>query len=243
MNALHRDHRFEVDIKEWGRSREAEIGADWEMWFTDSRRSLWLGYRIQAKLFNRRTGLYEALDHRNTSGRQIELLIDGCASPGADERRPFPLYCFYNSIEDPAAYLPSFGPWYDPGRDHGTVMWGRGKWPLVFGCAFLDAYEVEECLDTSRSRLHRTKDVAKRSYPWAEILCPSVRQQRSFDPARTLGSAKIFLNQLVERQRRRGRDDAPEDYIHSEPPWYLREEPRRDLLPPVPRALVVRDLQ
>src|SRR5688572_13448409 len=56
-------HPREIITKSFTKPREGLTGADWEWWLTGPK-SLWLGFRVQAKVLNLRSGMYEHLHYR-----------------------------------------------------------------------------------------------------------------------------------------------------------------------------------
>ena len=82
------------DARPW----EYFIGCDFEMWI-GSQASGWCGYAVQAKRMQMNTGKYLGLNHRNSYGRQIDLLEAYAANVGVE-----PIYLFYNTL---TPHLPS----------------------------------------------------------------------------------------------------------------------------------------
>ena len=79
-------HPAEVITTTYNKRQEAGTGADWEWWFTNSKKNNWFGVRVQAKILKFKGERFEQLHYNN----QTDVLIAKCKQGGL-----VPLYCFY----------------------------------------------------------------------------------------------------------------------------------------------------
>lgn len=79
-------------VKAFTKPQESLNGADWELWLTGPSKT-WIGYRIQAKVFDIATLSYKYLHHGSAGGlTQAQKLIAGAATVSA-----VPLYVLYSA--------------------------------------------------------------------------------------------------------------------------------------------------
>ncbi len=74
-------HSEEVFIRTFAKSEESKIGADWEWWFTDSTEKKFIGFRVQAKVINRKGKAYEQLHYKGgsqTASLIVNALLNDC---------------------------------------------------------------------------------------------------------------------------------------------------------------------
>lgn len=142
---LHRHARGLAYLQKWSRHQEGRrTGADWDWWFVRPDLSAGVGLRIQAKRLDFFTQRFEHFDHRNRTGRQIDMLEGSARAAGMHA-----LYCLYLATEaspdDRTACL-SYAP-DDPRRD----------WPgapmSLYGCSLIATGAVRPQLDAGDHRL------------------------------------------------------------------------------------------
>ena len=85
-----------LHFKQTSRRDEAISGIDFELWIGSENKG-WFRFAIQAKKLDVKTGRYSSLTHKNSNGKQIELLEDY-----ARVKRAAPIYCLYNHTADAA---------------------------------------------------------------------------------------------------------------------------------------------
>lgn len=93
-------HPLEIYSKTFNKREEGNNGADWEWWLTNSKRDMWLGLRVQAKILNLQTNTFQHLHYKSkkTAIYQIEKLKNKSVRDGL-----IPLYCFFTHIPIPTS--------------------------------------------------------------------------------------------------------------------------------------------
>lgn len=117
-------------VKAFTKPQEHLNGADWELWLTGPSRA-WIGYRIQAKVFDIATLSYKQL-HHGEAGRQTQAqkLIVGAAAVSA-----VPIYVLYSAWPtNPGAPAWNCGTYSQDNR-----LWGLSVMPAVQVCAISPA--------------------------------------------------------------------------------------------------------
>jgi hypothetical protein len=147
---LNLRHPFEIFSKIFTKPQEGVNGADWEWWLTDSRRTEWLGLRMQAKVLELSTNEFKHLHYRRGGIYQANKLKRSCRSMGL-----IPLYCLYTSFAPDRAFgmhCPSF-----PHADES------------FGCSITSLKTVEML----RANGHRRNlsDLRDHCLPWHCLVC------------------------------------------------------------------------
>jgi hypothetical protein len=75
-------HPTQVYTKVFTKPQEGLNGADWEWWLTDSKRSEWLGIRIQAKVLDLTTDSFPHLHYKSGRIYQATKLKRDCKNLG-----------------------------------------------------------------------------------------------------------------------------------------------------------------
>lgn len=145
---LKKRHRTDVIIEKFTKPIEGRrTGADWEWWFTDQRH--WFGLRVQAKVIDAKTMMYNGLNKRTRGVLQYDRLISS-----AQQRGCIPLYCFYNymptatGLRWPCSYVPS-------------------QVDLV-GCAITDAHVIK---NLNPNRKTPISVLVADMWPWSCLVC------------------------------------------------------------------------
>lgn len=176
---LQIEHPYEIRTQTYSNTEEGKNGADWEWWLGSNHN--WLGLRIQAKKLDGRSLTYGELDHTNSKGRQIDILIE----EALNEYPPrIPLYVFYN-YWNTTKVKPKWE------CDHEPQCFEILGHEEFFGCAFSYANHVKKILDTKGKKLD---DIIKVSYPWSCLICCHKFSKDSMDlPHRALSFVKKRL--------------------------------------------------
>lgn len=86
---LHSLKKIGLTVKSFNKYEESKIGADWEIWLIGSD-GKWIGLTLQAKVLKLTSDEFRYIDHKNSNGRQIDLLMKRANKIGS-----IPLYAFY----------------------------------------------------------------------------------------------------------------------------------------------------
>jgi hypothetical protein len=149
-------HPKEVRTRKFKKHEESRFGADWEWWFVG--KSGYLGFRVQAKVIDLESGVFEHLHYRRGKkgvySYQSDTLIDD-----AFLYRPqrIPLYCLYSN-------------WDTSGNQY-RYSWNCRKYNRSvrsYGCAIVSALAVKA------NRLKKKRDLNSllpHMHPWHCLLC------------------------------------------------------------------------
>jgi hypothetical protein len=150
-------HPNEVFTRTFTKPQEGINGADWEWWFANTSKSLWLGVRVQAKVLNLSTNRFEHLHYRDKQGKsQLEKLRES-----AKKEKILPLYCFYlHSLSEDL-------PWKRHLRR--PPFWCLPSAPEQFGCCVAGISSVEK-LRQQKERDH-LEDISEYAVPWHCLVC------------------------------------------------------------------------
>jgi len=191
-------HSAQVYTRVFTKPQEGLNGADWEWWLTDSRRSEWLGLRIQAKVLELKSDSFSHLHYKSGRVYQATKLKRTCRRLGL-----IPLYCLYMHSSSP---IPS---------KHSCRTFGRVD--EAFGCSLLPVRHVER-LRKSGGR-NGLADVGKHCFPWHCLICCV-----GFGGSSLPQSAWAFLQRVLRlRDSPRRSDDFIPVGVRSRPPSYVRE--------------------
>lgn len=94
---------FSFNKYQEGNNKGDPFGADWEIWFTDSKNNEWIGFRVQAKIINYYKDRFNSLHYNN--GKQTSDL-----EKSSRKHQLTPLYCLYIHADmNKYNLLPIFG--------------------------------------------------------------------------------------------------------------------------------------
>jgi len=144
----------EIKLCRFSKHIEGKNGADWEWWVTNSARNKWLGMRVQAKIMNYRTRMYEHLHYQsgNPKTYQATKLKRDSLKAGL-----IPIYCLYSYYSKNAALVKS------------NRCFSFPFLPEIFGCSLISLKNVEKL-----QRNNKTCDydaVMRHVMPWHCIVC------------------------------------------------------------------------
>ena len=135
---------------------ETELGADMEVWFTDSARK-WLGLRVQCKVLGPRD-TFEELHYQTKSGDfQSDILIQSTKSGGV--KGCLPVYLLYVGPNSADLLL-----WH--WRCPCWLPWSYHWWYQPFGNWWISAYKVKAL----RPQKH-LNELWSYMWPWQCIVC------------------------------------------------------------------------
>jgi len=147
MIELKARHPSEVITTTFNRRKEATTGADWEWWFTNSKKNAWFGVRVQAKILKFKSERYEALNYKD----QTNVLIADAARGGL-----VPLYCFYSHWPLSHAVTTSKCQTFPNA-------------PETYGCAIVDAHTIRTM--KSQPNADSLANIMAASFPWSCLVC------------------------------------------------------------------------
>lgn len=186
-------------VESFTRHKESLNGSDWEWWLTGPS-GKWLGMRIQAKVLKLDIEKYEHLHHRNKNGQQVDLLVQDAAKHGM-----IPAYCMYTNWDPQKYNVPKRC------QTHNTSV-------RHYGTALLSAKKVKEYQKSSETRLSK---IINNLSPMHCIFCCSGYGGSDL-PSRALSFAKS--NGLLPINADSLQDDTNyEQFLHDEPPYYVRQ--------------------
>ncbi|WP_030519267.1 DUF6615 family protein [Nocardia rhamnosiphila] len=217
---LQRDHPENLHVNRYTRTKENEVGADWE-WLIGNDDQGWLCLRVQAKRIHHWT--YRMLGHEGAreDELQYDTLIRECRKD-----RAFPYHVFYNGWE-PGRFKPKGLP-ADVAAWQSNRWWARYKETKEYwGCAALSSYQVAALHSrTSRSKRNYAPMYLEHAMPWSALFVTGA-------PTSTLETPL----DLVEKHLIRTTVDGFESYSGDGAPHDLRAGWRRDRLPPYAEAV------
>lgn len=153
MFQLKEEFPNQVLTKTMTKPEEGVNGADWEWWLTNSTKTMWLGVRVQAKIFNSAKASYKSLHYVNpkSSISQIDKLKNEAIRLGM-----VPLYCFY-SYSTPGTVIPSIQ----------CVTYPHS--PEFYGCSLGTVQHVERLYAKNKATDYAS--VMKGVSPWHCLVC------------------------------------------------------------------------
>lgn len=140
-------HTHEVITTTYNRTQEASTGADWQWWFTDSKKTAWFGVRVQAKILKLKTDRFEVLKYKN----QTDVLINDANNNGL-----VPLYCFYSQ-------------WPLSSNISTNNCLTFPNAPESYGCSIVDAYTIQKNKNIRNS--NTLASVMSNAFPWSCLVC------------------------------------------------------------------------
>jgi len=145
---LKRHHSDRIFCQTFSKSQEAINGADWEWWLTDTTRSKWIGFRVQAKVINFRTDTFAHLHYKPKKSRsyQTTRLRNAAEADGL-----IPLYCLYSDKP--------------PGSHWSSPLFASE----LYGCSLLRLKDVEQL--RRKGKLNDYDQVISLSAPWHVLVC------------------------------------------------------------------------
>jgi len=184
----------EVITTTYNKVQEGKIGADWQWWFTNSKKNIWFGVRVQAKILKFKTNRFEVLNYKN----QTDVLIKSAQKDGL-----IPLYCFYSQWPLSKNY---------PTKNCLTFP----NAPESYGCSIIDAYTIKKNKKTKKS--NTLASVISDVFPWSCLVCCQSTTSRS--NANSLPDrVKSFVQNVLLRN---SSDDILIPKITKEPPRHIK---------------------
>ena len=147
-------HSTEIHSRLFSKHEEGKNGADWEWWLTDSKKSVWLGLRVQAKVLQLKSDTFPHLHYKSGKSKtyQSAKLKKECAKEGL-----IPLYALY-VYQD---LISPMGPLMCRSFAHA---------PELYGCSLITLSQVETLQVNSKTdRL----SVMSKALPWHCLVCCS----------------------------------------------------------------------
>lgn len=224
--ALKVRHATEIHSRLFSKPEEGKNGADWEWWLSNSKGSMWLGLRVQAKVLQLKSDSFPHIHYKSGKSKtyQSAKLKSECAKEGL-----IPLCALY-VYEEP---VPSA-----PHRRCGSFAHS----PESYGCSLISLRHVE-ALRNAGERKDR-HSVLSEALPWHCLVCCSgyggddlptrawllLQRRLGISAPRNMTKDTIQLT--------KGHSIGP----RSQPPEYVRailEDRSTDLSPPHVRGVLV----
>lgn len=166
----------EINIIKTPKTKEPDIGTDWEWWIGNNRLG-WLRYAVQAKKIEPKSTRYDALRHEVRGTPQIDIL-----EKYAREKGSIPLYCFYNYLEDN-----SLGRYW-----HCNFSYKVNQ----FGCTVTPSKNVRTALSQYGTKNFRFLHDFDNTKPWRCLVsCPSML--KIYQTGSVIGTSWGFENVIV----------------------------------------------
>jgi hypothetical protein len=193
--AIKFQHRAEIYTRTFSKWKEGKNGADWEWWITDSTRTRWAGFRVQAKVLDLRSNRFRHLHYTRKGFRQINKLEKSALAAGL-----IPLYCLYLRLD---AY-------HEPLR---PPPLGLKESSLLFGCSLVALPKVRA--------LGRTQDlqsVLPHCAPWHHLVCDASGAARdlptnAWDFAHRIDAHHVGMTDALRGGFLRSLEDPPPAYV------------------------------
>jgi len=189
----------EIQVYKFNKGEEGENGADWEWWLT-GKSNKWLGLRIQAKIINLNTGIYNKLHYKEQTDKLIKSSME-------NKPKLIPLYCLYTMYDLSQCFMENY------------TCKSYGGMYETFGCSFVNAFVVREL----KNEKHISR-LIKDMFPWHCIFCPLEFNTGDL-PERAFKVIKMETQLLASCREINGVTD---EYINNftlsdEPPDYIRK--------------------
>lgn len=208
---IRTNHSQQVKTKTFTKPVEGLVGADWEWWFTGPS-NRFIGFRIQAKVIDRRSLRFEELHYKTNGGAfQFDLLCNH-----AVQAQPplIPLYCLYTHWSDPMSDLP----------------WRCGSFkgaPESYGCSLVDAFFIrQDHSPSSRDLSH----LLPHMMPWHCLVCCRGHSDGDL-PERALSLWQAW-QESIRSQSGSTLAESRRFELTSEPPTYVLKLLRNELSEP-----------
>ncbi|MEH6550095.1 MAG: DUF6615 family protein [Pseudomonadales bacterium] len=185
-------HSHDVISTTYNRRQEGVNGADWEWWFTNSRKTAWYGVRAQAKILNFKANKFNALNYKN----QTNTLISDARRNGL-----VPLYCFYAQ-------------WPLSTNIQARNCRTFANAPESYGCSIVDAYTIKT--NKGKSGSNSLTSVMANAFPWSCLVCcqGTIQTLDTNLPNRV----KSFVDKVILQD---SSDDIPKPQVIEKPPNHI----------------------
>ena len=201
---LQSKHHADITTFKFSKYKERISGADWEWWLIAPHKVL--GLRVQAKIINPKSLVYEHLDYSKPAikFRQIDNLINYSA-----KKFPYriPVYVLYNYWDCDKYYA---------------------YWPCTFrkrmvhmlGCGIVEARSLRQIINNGGKSV---REIGQIMFPWSCPICcsygtPSKASlpERAFQFLTSISSKIFDIGSPAKKYEK-------ENYVVTDAPWYVEE--------------------